>query len=164
MEGECITDFILRPAEERDRLSLRPLEEELFLLHKNAAPHLFTDDPPHFTEEYFRAMLADPDRSIAVAETKGGEIAGFINSFVRKVRNHPILRDQDLYHVEDLCVLERFRGNRIGKALMEQAERDAKARGCLLLELGVYAFNRNAVEFYRSLGMEFQTYRMQKFL
>ena len=154
-------EFTLRRAEARDRLPLEPLEKELFLVHKNAAPDLFKDDPPYFTGEYYRTMLSDPDRLLLVAETVDGTPAGFLTAYVRRIRDHPALRDQALFHVDDLFVGEAFRRSGIGKALMEKAVREGKRRGCDALELGVYAFNRNALAFYEAMGMEAEVLRLR---
>ena len=153
--------FTLRRAEARDRLPLEPLEKELFLVHKNAAPDLFQDDPPYFTGEYYASLISDPDRLLLIAETGDGTPAGFLTAYVRRIKDHPILRDQALFHVDDLFVGEAFRGKGIGKALTEEAKRDGKRRGCEALELGVYAFNRNAIAFYEAMGMEAEVLRMR---
>lgn len=153
--------FTLRRAEARDRLPLEPLEKELFLVHKRAAPELFKDEPPYFTEEYYAVLTSDPDHLLLVAESDAGELAGFLTARVRRVKDHPNLRDEDLFHVDDLFVGEAFRGNGIGRALMEEAIGDAKRRGCGAVELGVYAFNKNAAAFYEALGMEAEVLRMR---
>ena len=154
-------DFTLRPAEARDRLVLEPLEKELFLVHKEAAPDLFKDEPPYFTGEYYAVLTSDPDHLLLVAENEAGELAGFLTARVRRVKDHPNLRDEDLFHVDDLFVGEAFRGRGLGRALMEKAIGEATRRGCDALELGVYAFNKTAVAFYEALGMEAEVLRMR---
>jgi ribosomal protein S18 acetylase RimI-like enzyme len=57
-------------------------------------------------------------------------------------------------HVSDLCVGMAFRGRGIGRALMAECERLARAAGEKWLRLGVLAGNQPARRFYADLGME----------
>ena len=55
--------------------------------------------------------------------------------------------------MDDLAVHPDFRGQGIGRALLEESRRQALARGAVPLELMVWAFNQNAIEFYEHAGM-----------
>ncbi len=156
--------IVLRRASMRDLPAVRGMQKELFLHHKRLEPRLFRDDPPSFSEEYFASLLENPDSLVLTAADGNGRAAGYLTAVVRRVREHPVLSDRDIFHVEDLFVGEAFRGKGVGKALMEEAVRDAKARGCTLFDLGVYAFNQDAVDFYEAFGMKKQQYRMELWL
>jgi ribosomal protein S18 acetylase RimI-like enzyme len=54
--------------------------------------------------------------------------------------------------VEDLYVLDSARGSGLGRALMELAIEQARARGCRRIELDVNDNNEAALALYRSLG------------
>lgn len=51
-----------------------------------------------------------------------------------------------------IYLLSRYQGLGIGKALMDAAIGDARARGCGRLLLGVYEGNTKAIDFYKSAG------------
>jgi GNAT superfamily N-acetyltransferase len=57
--------------------------------------------------------------------------------------------------LEDLFVLEKFRGNGIGKALLVEVAKLAAKEGCFGLRWEVLDWNRPAIEFYEKLGATF---------
>jgi GNAT superfamily N-acetyltransferase len=58
-------------------------------------------------------------------------------------------------HVVDLYVGESWRGQGVGKALMEEAGRVCRSLGGTQLFWAVYAPNKPAIEFYKHLGGRF---------
>lgn len=67
-------------------------------------------------------------------------------------------------HLEDLFVLEDFRGRGYGKALLDQMQQIAQERGAGRLEWNVLDWNQSAIDFYESMGAKpvsgWTTYRM----
>ncbi len=67
-------------------------------------------------------------------------------------------------HLEDLFVLEAFRGRGYGKALLDKMQDIAKERQAGRLEWNVLDWNTPAIEFYESMGAKpvsgWTTYRM----
>ena len=67
-------------------------------------------------------------------------------------------------YLEDLYVLEEYRGRGYGKALLKELARTACERGCGRLEWSCLDWNRNSIDFYLSLGAvkmdEWTVYRM----
>ena len=67
-------------------------------------------------------------------------------------------------HLEDLFVLESFRGRGYGKALLSQMKDIAQKRQAGRLEWNVLDWNTPAIEFYESMGAKpvagWTTYRM----
>jgi N-acetylglutamate synthase-like GNAT family acetyltransferase len=56
--------------------------------------------------------------------------------------------------IDGLVVDESCRGRGIGRALVEEMEAEARARGCSLLYLTTATRRQDAHEFYRSVGLE----------
>lgn len=57
-------------------------------------------------------------------------------------------------YMDDLCIDKRFRGQGIGKKLFNFAVDIAKEKGAKRLDLMVWSFNKNAINFYSELGMK----------
>ena len=57
-----------------------------------------------------------------------------------------------LLNIHDLAVLPQHRGRGIGRALLEAAERHARAKGCCKLTLEVQDDNTRARNLYRRFG------------
>ncbi len=58
-------------------------------------------------------------------------------------------------YLEDIFVMPEFRGQGIGKALLQQVAAIAVEKGCLRLQWEVLDWNTPAIEFYRAMGAEF---------
>ncbi len=58
-------------------------------------------------------------------------------------------------HVIDLYVLERWRGQKVGRALMKQASKICRSVGGTQLFWAVYEPNKPAIRFYERLGARF---------
>jgi len=85
-----------------------------------------------------------------IAEWQGAPVgyASFFN-FYSTFLGRPAL------FLEDLFVLDEFRGRRIGKALLVEVARLAVEEGCFGLRWEVLDWNRPAIEFYERLGAIF---------
>jgi GNAT superfamily N-acetyltransferase len=57
--------------------------------------------------------------------------------------------------VEDVFVAQEFRGQGVGKALLESAAAVARAQGCAKMHWEVLDWNQPAIAVYRSLGGQF---------
>ncbi len=55
-------------------------------------------------------------------------------------------------YLEDLYVLEQYRGKGFGKALLAYLAKTAVEKGCGRLEWAVLDWNEPSIEFYKSLG------------
>jgi GNAT superfamily N-acetyltransferase len=66
--------------------------------------------------------------------------------------------------VYDVEVVSGLRGQGYGRAIMEQAEQEARARGCARIGLNVFGFNAPAIGLYRSLGYQVTAMQMTKAL
>jgi len=86
---------------------------------------------------------------LLVAEAEG-EVAGLAALHVSLAVEY----DGDAGKLSAIVVDERRRGHGIGRALVAAVEREARARGCVLLFLTAAERRRDAHEFYRALGFE----------
>ncbi|MBU9675150.1 GNAT family N-acetyltransferase [Planococcus sp. CP5-4] len=104
----------------------------------------------------FNALLKDANTDLLVAE-KEQEIIGYVF-----VLHHPAFYANGIISwVEELFVLEEYRGHGIGKSLMEEAEKKSKARGAKLMALAT----RRADKFYKAIGYsESATYFKKNFV
>lgn len=96
-------------------------------------------------DEIYGGLWADPplpigdqDWSLAWVAVCRGTIAG-------------VALTQDDW-LDDLWVHRDYRGSGIGRLLLERAELEIAARGCLTAQLRVVASNRDAIRFYERYG------------
>lgn len=69
-------------------------------------------------------------------------------------------------YLEDIFVLEEFRGGGIGKALFLRLAKEARKKGCGRMEWAVLTWNKNAIGFYERMGArklaEWDYYRLNR--
>ncbi|HEX3103390.1 MAG TPA: GNAT family N-acetyltransferase [Terriglobales bacterium] len=89
----------------------------------------------------FRAFMADWK----------GEPAGYASFF----HFYSTYQGRSALFLEDLFVLDKFRGNGIGMALLSAVAKLAVQEGCFGLRWEVLDWNHPAIEFYKKLGATF---------
>ena len=89
----------------------------------------------------FRALIAEWE----------GEAAGYASFF----HFYSTYQGRSALFLEDLFVIEKFRGHGIGMALLAAVAKLALEEGCFGLRWEVLDWNRPAIEFYEKLGATF---------
>jgi ribosomal protein S18 acetylase RimI-like enzyme len=154
-------EFGIRNAQQSDNAKIRPLQEQIARLHFEGRPDIHKNEAPHYSDEDFAEILANPDHFVFIAENAGGEVVGYAFARVVKYRSHPVCRDFDSFHIDAFCVLERYRRQGIGRALFDRCRQKAVALKCRNVLLNVWSFNRGAIAFYEKCGMSPWAMRME---
>jgi ribosomal protein S18 acetylase RimI-like enzyme len=103
--------------------------------------------------------LSEAGESVLVAQ-KGQEVVGLVTVHVTPVLHRPT----PVGRLTALVVAERSRGQGLGLALVEAAERLLLAKGCALVEVTSNRELSGAHAFYERLGYEVTSLRFRKFL
>lgn len=85
-----------------------------------------------------------------LAETAEGQIVGYALFF----GNYSTFLTQPGLHLEDLFVLPDWRGQGVGKALLQAFVQTARDRGCGRADWTVLDWNARAIAFYQAMGAE----------
>lgn len=101
------------------------------------------------TEAGLRATLfGERPQAEVILAFDGGEPAGFALFF----HNYSTFLGKRGLYLEDLFVNPDARGKGVGRALLVELARIAKARDCGRFEWSVLDWNEPAIKFYKSLG------------
>jgi GNAT superfamily N-acetyltransferase len=92
--------------------------------------------------------LEDPEAAHLVAEYEG-RIVGFCSLHFRS-RLNEVSREA---WIPDLIVTEAARSKKVGRALLSEAEKRARERGCHQLRLESAHWRKDAHRFYRDFGL-----------
>jgi ribosomal-protein-alanine N-acetyltransferase len=122
-------EFLLRPYRLEDFQALYEIDQACF--PRGVA----------YSKRMLRWYLAEPGAECIVAES-GGAVAGFVLTARSGAEGHIITLD----------VLEPFRRQRIGTALLEAAERGLSAHGVSKVYLEMATTNAAAVAFWQKHG------------
>ena len=106
------------------------------------------DDLVTATEEELRRQLFEKKNAEVVFAVLNGKEIGFALFF----HNFSTFLGKAGLYLEDLYVLEEYRGQGYGKALFRELARVAVERGCGRFEWWCLDWNRPSIEFYRSMG------------
>lgn len=149
---------MIREAKEKDFNSLLTVFREVQDLHATNEPNIFKFTDP-ITLENFKEMIKNSNIKIFVS-IKNNLVNGFlIGSAIERESNLTLPRKQ--FAVENLAVLKSEHNKKIGKSLINKAKEFADKEKCDSLILNVWCFNKNALGFYKHLGFEEKSIKME---
>ena len=154
--------FLIRKAGQEDYPAVQSLIEEEHRIHQTARPDIFAAPEDIFPESDYIKMVSDSDFFLSVAVTEEGEIAGLCFARILYTGDCEILTKRKRLYIDDFIVVDKYRRRGIGRQLYTQIKDSALRLGVDSIELKVWGFNQNAVNFYRSLGMEEQSIQMEE--
>lgn len=132
--------MLIRPAQRRDAASIADLLRQLG----------YPDNEETEVAERITAWEAEPHGVVLVAQTAAGLVGG-----VLALASVPYFERPGRWgRVVALVVAEHTRGSGIGRALMAEAERIARAEGCIVMEVSSANARTDAHAFYRGIGYD----------
>jgi diamine N-acetyltransferase len=91
-------------------------------------------------------------------------VIGYLTLEVRSPAQEAYMVQEARAVVQDVGILPAWRGQGIGRALMEAAEQWARRQGARHLQLNVWEFNTGALRFYETVGFTTIARKMEKAL
>jgi len=152
----------VRLAGEKDIPELIDILKQVNLIHRNLRPDLFVKGTK-YGEEDLVDILKNPETYVFVADNGSG-IDGYIFCYLENYENVRGRTPIKTMYIDDLCVRESARGQKIGQILYSHAKEDAKALGCHNVTLHVWEGNETAEKFYRRQGMKNQFISLEEVL
>lgn len=152
----------IREAAASDYESLCVLLDEGDALHRENLPSIFRKPKGAVRgRDYVLDLIADEAVGFFVAQVRD-QLVGLIYVAIRESPELPIFVRRRYAVVDNVVVTREFQRAGIGRALMEKAHEWAVAEGAESIELNVWEFNQEAIEFYKSLGYETTSRKMNK--
>ena len=137
--------LVIRPTTRDDVPQLLGLIRELAAYEKKRHKAVVTE------EDLLRdGFGSEPKFRMFIAEWQG-EAVGYASFF----HFYSTFQGRAALFLEDLFVLERFRGKGIGRALLVAVSKLTLEEGCFALRWEVLDWNRPAIAFYEKLGASF---------
>jgi diamine N-acetyltransferase len=143
-----------RPARADDALCLGVLSTHVFLdtyCRQGIRADLAREALAKHSVAHYEALLADPARTILVAECEGFMVALSVTVNDKRCEAGPDVAAAELDH---LYVQEPFTGRGVGRDLLRHAEKAAAARGAEMLWLTAWVGNARALRFYPRCGYD----------
>lgn len=153
---------IMRNAKFSDFNDVNNLMLELHNLHVKNRNDVFkaTDSP--MKEEYFKDLLNNKDVKLFVIENlENSEIVGYSNLKLMNTPNIDIVVKSKYIYIDDFCIKQAYKRKGIGKKLFNFILEYAKQQCVESVQLNVWSFNEDAIEFYNFMGMKERNVRME---
>jgi ribosomal protein S18 acetylase RimI-like enzyme len=150
---------MIRFAEYEDFNQIHEILKDLHGLHVKGEPNYYKKADAIISVKEFNDEI---DKGHVLVYECDSKILGYIMFYEMIITNNPIIKDQKVLFINDLCVLHSERGKGIGRQLFCNIERFAKDNQYTDIELNVWSFNINAFKFYKSMGMRETRIKMGK--
>jgi len=148
----------IRTAEIKDIDKILILEDQIFDIHFKSRPDWIGKNPKSY--EYKKDIIEGNNGKIFIAE-ENNNIIGLCIINIREIKNHHMFHDMTNIEIENICIDEDYRKKGIGKILFEEVKKFAKEINAKNIELSVWKFNQDAINFYEKMGMKIRIIRME---
>ncbi len=146
----------IRRAESRDIDDILRLLLEVDMVHHRARPDLFKGPATKYSREELEELLTDPERPVFAGLDENGGFLGYIFLQLERIEESPLRTGIRTLYIDDLCVEEAARGQKVGERLFQHALAYARSMGCYNVTLHVWNGNDGAQKFYERMGMKNQ--------
>jgi len=152
----------IREAAASDYDDVCVLFDQVDALHREYLPLIFQKPKGAIRDkDHVLGLIANEAVGLFVAQV-GDRLAGLVCVVIKQSPEMPILVRRRYAVVDNLVVHAEFRRAGVGRALMAQAGEWAATKGADSVELNVWEFNRQAIEFYKTLGYETVSRKMSR--
>lgn len=153
----------IRFAKPQDVPGIIKLLQQVGRVHHEGRPDLFRGNAQKYGPSQVLEMLEKQENPIFVA-VEGDKVLGYGFCMMETYKQHSVMNDRVTLYIDDLCVLEAYRGQHIGTAIYQHILEYAKYRGCYNVTLNVWCCNESAMKFYESMGLKPQKVGMEAIL
>ncbi|MGV3616981.1 MAG: GNAT family N-acetyltransferase [Fimbriimonas sp.] len=148
----------VRPLEKADLPTVRTLLGGLIRQHAEAEPRILREIEaldPFANGDY-------PEETLRLVAHENGKVYGFAQGSIERAPVHPALQERRFFALYDLVVDPEMRRRGVATQLLEACFEWVRAQGVSDFELNVFAFNEEAIAFYKRHGFRVQRLRMSR--
>ena len=147
-------DITIREVVLNDYEGLCEIYAELDEQHRVNHPELFIKPDGYArAKEYISENMEDNNKALFIAEAQS-KIIGFSECYILQSSSFPVIKKREWIQLDNIAVRRDYQNCHIGSLLLNRVVEWAKSKEISRIELKVYSFNKNAIEFY--LGKNFK--------
>ena len=154
-------NYKMRDCCEKDYNALLSIFDEVQLFHYENRPDLYKPTST-FSKEFFNEILNDKNKILCVFEED--VVKGFVFAYIKETKNIPSKKDRRILFIDGIGVKKEYQKCGIGSILMNNMLEYATKNKVDAIELNVYNFNQNAIDFYKSFGFNVKSLSLEKSL
>ena len=157
-----MTDIIVSSAKLDNAVKIGEIAFQSALLHYQAVPSEFQEPTLAGQIDYIRKSISDKKILVLKAELNGqivGYVVVYFNTYPKQY-----FKFSKRGFIGSIGVDKNCRGQGVGKALLNEVEKEMKKRKISVLEIDVYTFNQTAEKLYDNVGYEDIKHYKRKFI
>ena len=151
----------IRKAKIEDVEQIIPIMIELQKVHIVGREDIFKNKEYKETKKEVIEKILDKNSNVLIAIDEELKVCGVLICRVKIIENHINIKDTRILWIDEIVIKDEFKRQGIGKKLIYKAKEIAKKENCSRLELNCWIFNKNAIEFYKKIGMNEQRITME---
>ena len=152
----------IREAIENDYIDISNLAREVHKLHVKNRPDIYLEIDNPFLKDRFEELLNSNNTKLFVVEDiYNDELIAYSIIQIMHQKNIQLLVPAKFVFIDDFCVESNHQKTGIGKMLFNHIVDYAKSEGASSIQLTVSEFNKNAIKFYKTLGMSTRNRKME---
>ena len=144
---------MIRKALEKDIDRINELLYQVQKVHSGKRPDIFQNGKKKYNSEQIASIIKDENTPVFVAVEDNDTVWGYAFCIFEIIENHPSLATRKTLYIDDLCVDENIRGQKIGTKLYEYVLDFAKQNNFDNITLNVWCLNESAMKFYEKCGL-----------
>lgn len=145
--------MIIRKATKEDISSIILLLHEVNDVHAMGRPDLFKFGSTKYNKEDLEVILEADETKVYLA-CEEEKVLGHVFFAIEETEESESRVGHKTLYIDDICVKEDARGQRVGEALYKEVKRLAKELVCDRITLHVWECNPGARVFYEKMGMK----------
>ena len=154
----------VRFAAKKDIPGILDLLIQVDMVHHNGRPDIFKGPATKYDASELESIIENDTTPVFVCEDEDGRIIGHAFCIHRQILKDPVLTDVKTLYIDDICVDEAARGQKVGKMLYDSVKAYAKKRDFYNITLNVWSCNPGALRFYEAMGLKPQKICMEELL
>ncbi|MCR5703893.1 MAG: GNAT family N-acetyltransferase [Eubacterium sp.] len=154
----------VRKALRKDIPRILELLVQVDMVHHMGRPDLFRGPATKYSAEELERILENEETPVFVWVDEKDIPQGHAFCIMKQVVGDSVLTDVRTLYIDDICVDESMRKQKIGEALYQYVLDYAREQQCYNVTLNVWTCNPGAMKFYETMGMVPQKIGMEKIL
>ncbi|MEY7999423.1 GNAT family N-acetyltransferase [Clostridium sp. Mt-5] len=152
----------VREAIANDYIHISNLVREVHKLHVKNRPDIYLEvDNPLMKDRFEDLLNSNNTKLFVVEDIYSNELIAYSIVQIMHQKNIQLLVPSKFVYINDFCVKSNHQKAGIGKLLFNHIVDYAKSEGASSIQLTVSEFNKNAIKFYKTLGMSTRNRKME---
>lgn len=154
----------IRRATDKDLDAVNSLLRQVLEVHASGRPDIFKSGTKKYMDDELIEIFNNDKTPVFVAANENNKIVGYAFCVFKFTDNNNVLKKRKEFYIDDLCVDEKYRGQNIGKSILEYVCDFASNEGFDAITLNVWNLNQSAIKFYEKCGFLPLKINMEKIL